>query len=475
MTETHINESHYRALFEQTNDGVFIISLDLKYLAVNKQAADMLGYEVDELVGMSVKEVVALEQRKGGHNGLSSNDVGENQPIYERIVRRKDDTTFPVEISTSIVYDSDGIPLHIQSIVRDITERKEFERELRQSEARNRAIVDALPDLVIRMKKSGEILDFIANDKHPLFEPLNQVEGKCIHDIWPLATSDLMKDNIVKAIETNAQKVFETKFENVENIYETRLDRIDENEVLAIIRDVSARAKLEQMKTDFINRASHELRTPLTTAILMTDLIRDGGTEEELEEFWQILIKELKRQKLLIDRFLMAGRLESNKLVVKAVPLNLLPIIEESIAAVNPLAKTKKIEIETYIPASLPNIYGDEAAIQQVFINLINNAVKYSPDCSTVTIKIESDLKWISVKLSDQGLGIPEEDLPYLFGRFFRARNVSIAEIPGSGIGLYLVRSIIDELGGDIEVTSKLGEGTTFDVRLKTEQGFFDG
>lgn len=345
-----LTESYFRALFEQSNDGVFVISLDLRYLAVNQQGADMLGYEVEELVGMSVNDIVALEQRSGGEDHSSYAGKETQQPVYERIFKRKDGSTFPVEVSTSIVYNDEGIPMHIQSIVRDITDR----------------------------------------------------------------------------------------------------------------------VKLEQMKSDFINRASHELRTPLTTAILMTELIRDGGSVEEVEEFWQILINELNRQKTLIDRLLIAGRLESNMLAIDPAPVELEALVTGAISSLQPLAKKNEIDLQIYIPENIPKVWADAIGLQQVVINLVNNAVKFSPQGSTVRIEVGVFSGWVSIKISDQGMGIPEEELPNMFKRFYRARNVTLAEIPGSGLGLYLVKSIIDELGGDIVVTSEVGKGTTFDVRLKT-------
>jgi len=112
-------------------------------------------------------------------------------------------------------------------------------------------------------------------------------------------------------------------------------------------------------------------------------------------------------------------------------------------------------------------ILGDKSGLQQVFINLINNAAKFSPEGGAVTIQVTESEDKARVVISDQGLGIPAEALAHLFERFYRARNVTIAEIPGSGIGLYIVKSIVDELGGKIEVKSELKEGTTFTVNLK--------
>ncbi|MDH5507583.1 MAG: PAS domain-containing sensor histidine kinase, partial [Anaerolineae bacterium] len=352
------------------------------------------------------------------------------------------------------------------NIIGAAIQRKESEIELRHSEARTRAILDALPDLVFRIDQSGNILDFSVNEKHPLYLPRETVVGSHSSKIWPQVITDLMMEKVNLVIERKSATPIEFVFSSSERTYEVRLDGLGKHEVLGIVRDITDRARLEQMKSDFINRASHELRTPLTTSILMTDLIKEGGTEDEVEEYWQILTNELQRQKNLIDRFLVAGRLENNMLAIEAVPLALVPIIDESIAAVNPLAKKKNIEIAKDLPDKLPKILGDESSLQQVFINLINNAIKFSPEGSQVTVQVKDNANSVSTKITDQGIGIPENDQAHLFERFFRARNVNIAEIPGSGVGLYIVKSIIEELGGEILVSSVIGEGTTLEVKL---------
>jgi signal transduction histidine kinase len=175
----------------------------------------------------------------------------------------------------------------------------------------------------------------------------------------------------------------------------------------------------------------------------------------------------LNRQKNLINEFLMAGRLENGALRVDIVPMDLTPVLKDSISAVKPIAKKKGIKFN-FVPPSQPcMVQGDVGALQQVFINLLNNAVKFSPEESEVFMRVERLDKEMRISIVDSGLGIPTEALPHLFERFYRARNVTAADIPGSGIGLFIVKSILQELGGAIMVDSKLNAGTTFTVSLR--------
>jgi two-component system phosphate regulon sensor histidine kinase PhoR len=345
-------------------------------------------------------------------------------------------------------------------------ERVHYEETLRLSEARNRVIVDALPDVLLRIDLSGKVLDFYANEKHPLYVFRRTVLGRHLLNLLP-------KDLISKLI-TEDQLSFITQQKpesftvpKVSATFEAELHPISGQEALVIIRDITERALLDQMKSDFINRASHELRTPLTSAILMVDLIQQGGTPEELDEYWRTLNSELNRQKNLINELLMAGRLESGNMRLEAAPIDLMPTLIESVAAVKPIANKKKITIALRSDYETLQVMGDKGGLQQVFINLITNAVKFSPENGTVKVELTTDDESARISITDQGLGIPPEAIPHLFERFYRAQNVTIAEVPGSGIGLYIVKEILDGLKGTIEVESHVNQGTTFIVALK--------
>jgi PAS domain S-box-containing protein len=617
---------HYRALFEQTSECVFIIGMDFRYLAANQQALRLLGYEERELVGMPVSDVMSQDDSLG-HESV----IEDQSNLYERTLKRKDGSTLPVEVSTSVVYDEADRPAYIQSIARDISERKNaewilkrhtqilsvigdatarllrassieikipevleslgqamdvfccaifeintfsvnpfvqvrykwqkseesafdlssaiglfipellktnqgyfsscgseesrnvscskprfvaipingnlgswgflgffdkgnklswssseieaahtaanligsalqrnrYEETIRLNEARNRIILDALPDLLIRIDTDGMILDYSANSDHPLYIHRDMVTGKKLSQTWP-------EEIVARIIGAMNEKAFvspyfldEFQLPYSNHTYEARLYPLSTNEALIVIRDITEQARLNEMKSDFINRASHELRTPLTSAILMTELIQEGGTSEELNEYWRTLRSELNRQKILIDRLLIAGRLESGMMRLEIGSLDIIPVLEESMMAVKPIAARGKVSLSLIAQQRPVCIIGDKSGLQQVFINLINNAVKFSRQGGAVKIIVSENESEVLIDIVDSGVGIPQQAIPHLFERFYRAKNVTIAEIPGSGIGLYIVKSIVETLGGTIHVQSVIDQGTTFTVSLK--------
>jgi signal transduction histidine kinase len=138
---------------------------------------------------------------------------------------------------------------------------------------------------------------------------------------------------------------------------------------------------------------------------------------------------------------------------------------------VQPIIAKRRISLKMTDDQPAYKVWGDTSGLQQVFINLINNAAKFSPEGSKVDVKISQTETHVKIAIIDKGVGIPQEALPHLFKRFYRAKNVTVAEIPGSGIGLYIVNSIVTELGGEILVESIANKGTTFTVCLQRAEG----
>ena len=346
-------------------------------------------------------------------------------------------------------------------------QRIQYEETIRLNEFRNRTIIEALPDLLIRLDANGVILDYNASPNHPLYIHRDMITGRKLVETWPeeIVNRILGDENKGSFTAPHWLEGFQLPFSS--SVYESRLHPINLDEALVIIRDISDLLRLNEMKTDFINRASHELRTPLTAVILMADLIQQGGTQEEVNEYWRIMRNELNRQKKLIDSLLMAGRLESGMMKLESVPLDLMPVLKEAMEAVSPIANKKGVTLKLESPLGAVNTYGDNGALQQVFINLINNAIKFSPGGSQIRVIVNFSRDFVEADIVDQGMGITPDAISHLFEKFYRAKNVTVAEIPGSGIGLYIVKSVIEELDGRIEVSSEINVGTTFKVFLR--------
>jgi signal transduction histidine kinase len=340
---------------------------------------------------------------------------------------------------------------------------------LRDSEAHSRALVNAFPDTILRLGREGQILDFKSRDAFGQARAPETAVGQQLETWLPPQARPLFHRALAQAVESQQPQAFEyavTATGQPEQNYEARLVFSGPDEVLLIIRDVSERARLEQMKSDFIHRAAHDLRTPLTTATLAASIIQEGGTPEELEQYWKILRNELGRQRELIEELLTLGRLESGTFQLTSAALEVGPVLLEALDRVRPLAEKRRVRLVSTITPDLPRVVGDKNGLAQVFINLLDNAIKFSPPETTVELEAAARADGVSVRVHDQGMGIPPADLPHLFTRFFRADNAIRNEIQGTGVGLFITKAIVDQLNGRISIESQLDNGTTFEVWL---------
>jgi len=224
------------------------------------------------------------------------------------------------------------------------------------------------------------------------------------------------------------------------------------------------------MKSDFINRATHELRTPIATMLLMANLIDGDISQAEFKEYWDVMKSELSRERLLVEDLLCAGRMENGILQLQISNFNLEALIDEVIHQVEISARDKKLSIVLNIKKETETISNfinaDEKKITQVMVNLLGNAIKFSPSGGKIEILVEMLNSGTIIAISDNGIGIPSEDIPLLFTRFFRGTNAIEEEIPGTGIGLFIVKSIVEKHNGTLKVNSVLGKGSQFHISL---------
>jgi PAS domain S-box-containing protein len=356
----------------------------------------------------------------------------------------------------------------------EIVERKRVENELRESESRNRALLSAVPDMMYRIRRDGVFLDYKASTSNVLFAAPEQIIGAQVMKVLEKNLALRFMDCVDEVLDTKEIQTMEytLKTEDSSHVYEARFKDSGADEVTVIIRDISDRARLEQMKSDFINRATHELRTPIATMLLMVNLIDGDSTPEEFKEFWEVLKNEIHREHMLVENLLNVGRLESGRTNMHLVPVDVGKLLEKVVTQFELPARDKNVSISLRIlleQADKAIVKADENALTQVFVNLLGNAVKFTPSGGSTEIVVQQNNLGVDVSFRDTGIGIPSEDLPLMFTRFFRGTNAIENEIPGTGIGLFIVQSIVEKHGGNIKVHSEIGKGSQFDVWLPAQ------
>jgi len=224
--------------------------------------------------------------------------------------------------------------------------------------------------------------------------------------------------------------------------------------------------KEERMRSDFISMLSHEIRTPLTSIRESVNLIADevmGTINERQQRFLHIAGEEIERITELLNHLMQVSRMEAGIVEIHPRPLEPATLISSSVHRLTPAAEAKNVRISSLASADLPHVMGDPKHLQQVLLNLLGNAIKFSPRGSEVFIKIEPDAQHDDVRfsVSDLGPGIPEEEQMLVFQKYYRASGIK-DEVDGVGLGLSISKHIVEAHGGSVWIESKIGRGSTF-------------
>lgn len=658
VTQRQQDEIRYRALYDQTNDAIFILDLNGAYLDVNRRAADMLGYSREELLSLNFSYTVMPDELHESAHVLEMLKRGETVTVYERTFRRKDGRPLQAEINVQLVRDSDGHPLHIQSVVRDISERKASEQALRATETRNRAMLQAIPDNVFVMSRDGVFVEFEWHGPELLPIPVDQIIGANIRDLdMGTGLADLALNAIQEAIATRQPQTFIYEPPPLDGhvvAYEERVVALNDHEAMFIVRDISSLRKaeqelaervrqltilseveeeladqlkvdyvltmgldaavrlsaassgyiallgekgvmkvekvagshnaaianenlrkgigavsrvirqcrpefirdvrqdpdyivnreatraqitiplisqermigvlnlesdkddafndarfdflklmagrvsvaldnarlynqvanhlaqvqelyekvsrLEQLKTDMIRIASHDLRNPLSTILGYTELIR-WETQQLTEKndiagmLKNIEMASRRMQKLVAD-ILSLERIEEMAQHNTIVAVDMGDLVTRVFEENKPQARLLARHLHLEIPEERLIVQADQVQLREAVTNLISNAIKYTREDGEIHVRLWREDQSAVMEVQDNGYGIREEQQARLFEPFYRARTSDTVAIEGTGLGLHLVKNIIERHGGTLRFKSVFGEGSTFGIVL---------
>jgi signal transduction histidine kinase len=222
------------------------------------------------------------------------------------------------------------------------------------------------------------------------------------------------------------------------------------------------------MKSEFVSNVSHELRTPLTSIRMFAEMLRTGRarTPEKRDEYLDTIMRESERLQKLIDDILDFSRVEAGRKQYRFERGDAGEAAEEALAAVGAQLVEAGFKIDLDVRRPLPPVRMDFQAVKAAIENLLTNARKYAGERREVALRVRPDGGEVRVEVEDRGVGIDEAELPRVFEKFFRGSDALALGVPGSGLGLALVKRIVEDHGGRIDVRSRKGEGTTFTIRL---------
>jgi len=346
-----------------------------------------------------------------------------------------------------------------------------------------RCVGSSLVDLVPELIGSEEALDLVLAGELPRLElpKLNRETdaGETIYlDVVELPQRDLsgrivgLVHVVQDATETGALEQQLTQQRNELRLLQGRLRQRN----LELAAANTELRRLDELKTQFISVASHELRTPLTSILGYVEMFLDeefGPLLAEQREYLNVVFGAGQRLLDITNDLLDVTRIEAGRIDLRLVPIDLAALVGRVVAEHRPQQEAKSQQLDLYLASDLPAALCDERRAAQVVANLLSNALKYTPERGQIWVRVEPapDEGFLMVSVADTGMGISAEDQPKLFTRFYRAEGARTSGTSGTGLGLYVTRSLVELHGGRIWLESEAGMGSTFYVTFPTAEG----
>ena len=243
------------------------------------------------------------------------------------------------------------------------------------------------------------------------------------------------------------------------------------NGVIAVIQDITEHVKLDNMQQEFVADVSHELKTPITSIMGYADTLLEGGFDEETKtKFLNVIASESRRMARLVTDLLTLSRYDNKKTATNKETFDLGELVKKSQEKLAIEIKKKEHDVKCFVTADVPPVYAVKDDIERVVLNILTNSIKYTKDGGEIKIYVGFVYTDAYIKIIDNGIGIPEEDLTRIFDRFYRVDKARTRELGGTGLGLSIAKEILDKNGGSIDIKSEVGKGTEVVIRIPTKQ-----
>ena len=350
------------------------------------------------------------------------------------------------------------------------TELKDKLSEVSTKKNQIETILLHMTDGIIAFNMSGEII--LINPAAKKFLSISP-EDNTFNDIFKKFEIDINMEKIIYLeswtstekrfqVDDRYVKVFFAPFKNEE-------DRPDG--VIAVIQDITEHVKLDNMQKELVADVSHELKTPITSIMGYADTLLEGGYDEETQQkFLNVIASESRRMARLVTDLLTLSRYDSNKKKTQKEAFDLGELVKKCQEKLAIEIKKKNHTVNCFVTADVPLVYADKDDIDRVVLNIMTNSIKYTQDGGEIKIYVGFVYNDAYIKIFDNGIGIPEEDLSRIFERFYRVDKARTREMGGTGLGLSIAKEILDKNGGSIDIKSKVGEGTEVVIRIPTKQ-----
>ena len=463
------SEKHYSALVRNLADAVFKIK-EGKIVWCNERVGEIYGYDCEELMGRDASFFYPTGINPSEFSGTVSAAIKRDGFFYGGTkVRRRDGKLMDIEYAIAWIPDSN--PIELVAVARDVTLRKQMEEALRQSEATYRTLVESSPDGVLSIDAEAHVIDCNGGVCGLLGYSREEVKGKCFEEMLDGVFPDIFSDYLSQL--TTERGLIETEFELKRRdgqkvpvwakVVGVRDDNGNLARALVYIRDIAERKKLEQLKDEFIGLVSHELRSPLTVIMGSVNTALSEGerlSREEMRQLLQDAAYETESLSHILGNLLELSRAQADRLHLTMEPVNVRIVVRNVVDRIRHQSSTHRFVVD--LPKNIPIVQADELRLERILHNLLENAVKYSPEGGIIRVFAKMEEERLVIGVSDQGIGISSHDQSKLFAPFSRLEDQRLTGVKGAGLGLLVCRRLVEAHGGRIWVESEPGRGSTF-------------
>jgi PAS domain S-box-containing protein len=462
-------DQRFGSLLQRNPLAVAVVDGDRRVLFVNPAFERLFGYAEADALGRPIMDLTGLAAGGAEVQQLQRQALADEPTHIVTRRRRKDGTILDVEMHI-IPMRIEGLPDGTFGIYRDLTTERRAQNELTH-------FFQMSLDLMCIAGFDGYLKRVNAAFQHVL----GHSEGALL--LEPFITfvhpedRDATLATFARVQQGETISGFENRYCCADGSYKWlqwgAIPAVETRSVHATARDITAQRIVEQqlrdalqMKADFVSFVTHQLRTPLSGIKWMLELSAEAADREESDSFVRDARESADRLIALVNDLLDASRLENSRIQIHPEDVNVRELTDSVLGDVAALVSEKHHDLQIEMPTPRPVVVADPQLIRQVVLNLVSNAIKYTPAGGRLRIRIDENAGALCWQIQDSGIGIPESSRLRLFEKFYRAENAQTIDTEGTGLGLYLVRLIVERFGGSVTCESAVGEGSTFRFTL---------
>jgi PAS domain S-box-containing protein len=447
------SESNFRRLFDQASDGILISDVDGRYVDVNAAGCQILGYSREDLVGRTMMDIVPMEDIPQLAEEREQLLVDGRAAVKEWTVRRRDGTIVPVEVSTKFLLDGRQV-----AFVRDISERKHAEREREESLRWVRAVLEQSPVGLILLRDlqthrveinshlqemiggtveaAEQIKELILNADGSPLDPDSCVCAQALHGARPAATERALRDSkgaLVPVMMSSSPIVD---------------DDGTVRGVVVAVQDISVTKELERLRAEWSSVVAHDLRQPLATILVNAQFLARLTDDARLHAHFECIRSAAQRLNRMVDDLMDLSRLDARRLELVRKNVDLPSLVRATVERMALEVPDRPFDVR--VDGEVPDADADPDRLAQVMENLLTNAVKYGTAGTPIVVAVEREDGEIAVAVTNDGQELAPDVLAGLFQRFQRTSSAKRQGIKGTGLGLYITRSLVEAHGGHI-------------------------